>query len=62
MMKYKIGDTFYLKGTKQRYFIADYDLGGSYYLCALKDKRYAYLPYMQKRVSEALLTANYILI
>lgn len=59
-MSYKIGDTFYLKGTKQRFIIVDYDLGGHLYLCAFKDRRYAYLSYMQKKVSEDELIEKYI--
>ncbi len=58
-MKYQIDDNFYLNGTKQRFKIVDINLGGEYFLCAFKDLRYAYLGYMQKRVSEAKLRHDY---
>jgi len=59
MRKYKIGTIFYLKGTKQRFFIVDYDFGGNYYLVSQKDRQYAYLDYVQSKISERELESKY---
>lgn len=60
-MKYKIGTMFYLKGTKQRFVIADNDLSGNYYLVKYKDRGYAYLSYMQEIFSEEEIDQKFIL-
>jgi len=61
-MKFKRGNDFYRKGTKQRFKIVDYDFAGNYYLCSFRDLKYAYLAYMQKGVTEEELIEKYVII
>lgn len=60
-MEYKIGDVFYLKGTKQRFVLVDRVLSANFYLVKYIDKNRAYLSYMQKSVTKEELFENYIL-
>jgi hypothetical protein len=59
-MKYKVGDIFYLKGTKQRFKIVDIDYGNNYYLCPFKYLRYGYsADYLWETLSEVDLINKY---
>lgn len=63
-MKDKIGENYYLKGTKQRYRIIDRNLGGDYFLISFPDLRTTgwYKDYLHIRVSEEELIEKYQLI
>ena len=61
-MMFKIGQNFYLKGTKQRYRIIDTDSGNRYYLISYSNLKRCYLDYLQTRVTEQELKEKYQLI
>ncbi len=61
-MNIKVGQNYYLKGTKQRFHIIDRDFGGNYYLISFPNLRRAYLDYLQIKITEHEIEEKYQLI
>ena len=63
-MIFKIGNSVYLKGTKQRFKIIDRDLGRNYYLISFMDLRRNnfYKSYFHKKITKDELYEKYQLI